>query len=106
MPEVYQTFSLRDGFINSPDLLAFQLRPGPILQPIQEVEQHIFICEVVNLKRGSGELLRICVYASRLLEIHKLVLYLIENIVREDHLLELFMELLPCVDGTTPLPYF
>ena len=46
LPEVCQGFGLRDGFINSPDLSPLQLRSGPTLQPIQKVEQHIFIREV------------------------------------------------------------
>ena len=67
MPKVCQSFSLRDGFINSPKLSAFQLHPSPILHPIHEVEQHIFIREVGNLKRKGGELPHIRVYAALLL---------------------------------------
>ena len=54
VPEVCQRFGLRDGFTDSPDLSAFQLRPSPTLQPIHEMEQHIFICEVGNLKCEWG----------------------------------------------------
>ena len=56
LPEVCQGFGLRDGFINSPDLSPLQLCSGPTLQPIQEVEQHIFIREVGNLNRKGCEL--------------------------------------------------
>ena len=62
-----------------------------MLQSIHEVEQHIFIDEVGNLKRDDGELLHICVNASHMLKLPKL---------------ELLMELLPSVDGTTSIPYF
>ena len=67
LPEVCQGFGLRDGFINSPDLSPLQLRSGPTLQPIQEVEQHIFILEVGNLKRKGCELPHIRAYAPLLL---------------------------------------
>ena len=33
MHEIYQSFGLRDGFIDCPVLSVFQLFPGPILQP-------------------------------------------------------------------------
>ncbi|KAH0721379.1 hypothetical protein KY284_006409 [Solanum tuberosum] len=68
MPEVCQSFGLRDGFVYGPDLPTFQLRPGPILQPIHEVEQHIIIREVRNLKREGSKLLQhmpgCCLFAS------------------------------------------
>ena len=67
LPEVCQGFGLRDGLINSPDLSPLQLRSGPTLQPIQKVEQHIFIREVGNLKCKGCELPHICVYAPILL---------------------------------------
>ena len=67
LPEVCQGFDLRDGFINSPDLSPLQLRSCPTLQPIHEVEQHIFIHEVGNLKRKGCELPHIRMYALLLL---------------------------------------
>ena len=67
LPEVCQGFGLRDGFINSPDLSPLQLRSGPTLQPIQKVEQHIFIREVGNLKHKGCELPHIRAYAPLLL---------------------------------------
>ena len=82
--EVCQNFGLHDGFINSINLSALQLYPGQILQSIYELEQHIFIYEVGNLKRDDGELLHICVYASRMLKIPKFALRLIDDIVREE----------------------
>lgn len=44
--------------------------------------------------------------ASRLLKLPKLALHLIGDVAREKYLLELFLELLPSVDCTIPLPYF
>ena len=67
LPEVCQGFGLHDGFINSPDLSPLQLHSCPTLQPIQEVEQHIFIREVGNLKRKGCELPHIRAYAPLLL---------------------------------------
>ena len=104
VPKVCQNFGLRDGFINRPDLSAFQLRPGPTLQPIHEVEQHIFIREVGNLKRKGGELLHICAYVARLLQFPKLALRLIDDVVMKECLFELLLELLPSVDGAMPFP--
>ena len=89
--EVWQNIGLHDSLINSTYLSALQPHHGPILQSIHEVEQHIFIDEVGNLKRDDGELLHICVNASHMLKLPKL---------------ELLMELLPSVDGTTSIPYF
>ena len=106
VPEVCQNFSLRHGFINSPDLSTIQPRPGPTLQPIHEVEKHIFTYEVGNLKLEDGELLNICVNATRLLQLPKLALRLIDDVVREECLLELFLALLPSADDSTSLPYF
>ena len=104
--EVYQNFGLYDGFINSTDPSALRLHPGPILQSIHQVEQYIFIYEVGNLKCDDGEILHICVYASRMLKIPKLALRLIDDIFREEGLFELLTKSLPSVDGVTSIPYF
>ena len=101
--ESCQNFGLHDGFINNTDLSALQLYPGPILQSIHEVEQHIFIYEVGNLKRNDGEVLHICVYASLMLKFRKLVLRLIDDIVREEGFLEFLTESLISVDGATSI---
>ena len=50
MLKVCQRLGLVDGFIYGLDLSPLQLRLGPILQPVHEVEHHIFIREVGNLK--------------------------------------------------------
>ena len=59
MPEVCQWFAMFDGFINRPDLSAFQLHPCPTLPAIYEEEQHIFIREFGNLILKGGEVLHI-----------------------------------------------
>ena len=41
-----------------------------------------------------------------MLKLFKLVLFLIDDVVREERPLELLLEFLPSVDGATPLPYF
>ena len=102
--EFFQNIGLHDGFINSTDLSVLQLHPGPILPSIHEVEQHIFIYEVENMKRDDGELLHICVYASGMLKFPKHALRLIDDIVREESFLELLTEVLPSVDGAKSPP--
>ena len=57
--KVYQSFDLCDGFIDSIDFFAFQLRPSPNFQPIHEVEQHIFCHEVRNMKCEDSELFQV-----------------------------------------------
>ncbi|KAH0712489.1 hypothetical protein KY289_008448 [Solanum tuberosum] len=69
------------------------------------MEQHIIICEVRNLKREGSELLHICAYSARLLQLPKLALRLIDDVVREEGLLELFPQFLLGVDGAHLLPY-
>ena len=44
--------------------------------------------------------------STYLLKLFKLVLFLIDDVVREERPLELLLEFLPSVDGATPLPYF
>ena len=61
MLEFFQSFNMRYGFIESPDILAFSLQYGRIWKPINDVEQYIFIIEVTILKREGGKLLQVCV---------------------------------------------
>lgn len=62
MSEVFQSFNLRDGLIESHNILASTLQYGKIFQHIHEVEQHIFICEVRISKCEGGTLLQVCLY--------------------------------------------
>ena len=104
VPKVCQSFSLRDGFINSSDLSAFLLRPGPILQPIYEVEQYIFIRDVRNMKREGGELFHLRPNTSLLVQFPKLTLDLVDDVIREEGFLEIFTESLLSVDVHVPFP--
>lgn len=106
MPKACQRFGLRDGFIYGPDLSAFQLCLVPIQHPIYEVEQHMFTCEVGNLKSAGGELLLICVYAADFLRLAKLEHSFIDDVFREERLLKFHLELLQNIDGATPFSYF
>ena len=50
MLKVYQGLNLRDGFGYGLDFSLLQLRLAPILQFVHEVEQHVLVWEVWNLK--------------------------------------------------------
>ena len=86
-----------------PDLPQFQIRSGPILQPIHEVEQCVVVPEVGNLKCKGGKLPHIRAYAALLSQLPHLPLCLIHNVAREERLLELHTKLLPCVQRACPL---
>lgn len=60
----------------------------------------------MNLKREGSILLHLCAYVARLLQLPKLVVRLVDDVVREKCLLELHIELLLSVDGAKSLPYF
>lgn len=83
MPKVHGGFCLCDCFINSFNLSAFQLCLDPNLQSIHEMELHIFICEVENLKCEGSELLYVHPYAIDLFQLPELALHLIDDILRE-----------------------
>ena len=103
LPEVCQGFRLRDGVVYSPDLPPFQLRSGLILQPIHEVEQCVVIHEVGNQKCKGGKLPHIRAYAALLSQLPHLALCFIDNVAREERLLELHTEQLSCVQRACPL---
>lgn len=105
MPEVYQSFGMHDGFINGSKLSVFQLYLGQILLPINEVEQHITICEVRNLKCDGGKILYVHPNIACLLQFPKLVFDLIYGIVKKQGFLKFLAKLLPRVDGASTLSY-
>lgn len=100
---VDQRFTLSNGIIYGLDLLQIQLHPGQILQPLNDVEQHVLICEVGNLKYKSSEILHICLNVSRLLQFPKHTPNLLHDVIREEGFLESHRELFLHVDGTRPL---
>ena len=57
--EVNQLFGYFDGCINGLDFSPLQLCLGPISQFVHEVEHHVFVCAVGNLKGSGVELLHV-----------------------------------------------
>ena len=58
------------------------------------------------MKREGSELLHVYVYATRLLQLPKLMLCFLDDVVREEHRLEFHLEFFLSVNGTKSLFYF